>query len=132
MQAIFQGYPKDAPPMAMLSSIVASLAAQGFADAESLLASFSAQLVTAVQTGTLTNSLVEGCGCVVAVTSVTVAAPPHVYFPTHKPTGAPTKPPTQSPTHAACTYRFLGCGFTVSGDNSRVRPTLPSRRSMRV
>jgi citrate synthase len=27
MQAIFQGYPKDAPPMAMLSSIVASLAA---------------------------------------------------------------------------------------------------------
>ena len=27
VQAIFQGYPKDAPPMAMLSSIVASLAA---------------------------------------------------------------------------------------------------------
>ena len=27
MQAIFQGYPKDAPPMAMLSSITASLAA---------------------------------------------------------------------------------------------------------
>jgi citrate synthase len=27
MQTIFQGYPKDAPPMAMLSSIVASLAA---------------------------------------------------------------------------------------------------------
>jgi citrate synthase len=27
MQAIFQGYPKDAPPMAMLSSMVASLAA---------------------------------------------------------------------------------------------------------
>ncbi|MDB6093506.1 MAG: gltA2 [Verrucomicrobia bacterium] len=27
MQAIFQGYPKDAPPMAMLSSLVASLAA---------------------------------------------------------------------------------------------------------
>jgi citrate synthase len=27
MQSIFQGYPKDAPPMAMLSSIVASLAA---------------------------------------------------------------------------------------------------------
>jgi len=28
MQAILQGYPKDAPPMAMLSSLVASLAAQ--------------------------------------------------------------------------------------------------------
>jgi citrate synthase len=27
MQRIFEGFPKDAPPMAMLSSIVASLAA---------------------------------------------------------------------------------------------------------